>query len=305
MSDGPGDVEIFFTNAKNVPLDKQMPYIMMMATDCIEGFNVKEIHPYSAFLTNKKLAGGGWVRKLNPNKDLVVQELKRRDPAARPNKSNKSADEIVQLFTPITDPRDLEYIAKKEGEFRKIMLNLLEDFQRARDSRSQRESVSSPLRSKRPRTGDKGTGGNIAGGNQHFQSTYSLTMHAVEIVMDATEEAALSYAWNGFIAIADANGNPMMVKRVGEPFPASFEIAVGKAKAAAHMGTFLGNTHDVPRGGFSIVIDGICYGGISLSGQKTASLELIADAGINALRNILGGDQSSGGQVLSTTNNGV
>ena len=35
--DGPGHFEIFFNNPENVPLDKQMPYIMMMATDCIDG----------------------------------------------------------------------------------------------------------------------------------------------------------------------------------------------------------------------------------------------------------------------------
>lgn len=36
-ADGPGDFEIFFSNPHNVPEEKQMPYIMMMATDCIEG----------------------------------------------------------------------------------------------------------------------------------------------------------------------------------------------------------------------------------------------------------------------------
>ena len=32
-----GDFEIFFSNTENVPSEKQMPYIMMMATDCIAG----------------------------------------------------------------------------------------------------------------------------------------------------------------------------------------------------------------------------------------------------------------------------
>lgn len=35
--DGPGEFEIYFRNPDNVPVDKQMPYIMMMASDVLEG----------------------------------------------------------------------------------------------------------------------------------------------------------------------------------------------------------------------------------------------------------------------------
>jgi len=306
-ADGPGDFEIFFSSTENVPSDKQMPYIMMMATDCIEGFNVKEIHPYSVFMTNRKLAGGGWVRKLNANKDLVVQELKRRDPAAKPNKSNRGADEILLLFKPITDPRDIDFIAKKEAEFRQKMLNVLDECENRKTSRSSIESLSSLSTSpKRPRIEgeeDKPSGGNIdiEGVSQHIQSNGSLTMHAAEEVMAAAEQIALSYSWKVAIAIADANGNPMMVKRENDVFPASFEIAIGKAKAAALSAQNTGQMgDDVSYGSLAIIIDDVRCGGIGVSGHKPAKLELVADAGISALKNMMAGanQEPEGGDMI-------
>lgn len=56
----------------------------------------------------------------------MVSELKRRDPTKRPNKSNRGADEIVGMWEPLTDPRDLAFIKKKEAEYREQMSLLLE-----------------------------------------------------------------------------------------------------------------------------------------------------------------------------------
>eukprot|EP00579_Thalassiosira_antarctica_P005113 CAMPEP_0201884820 /NCGR_PEP_ID=MMETSP0902-20130614/17571_1 /ASSEMBLY_ACC=CAM_ASM_000551 /TAXON_ID=420261 /ORGANISM="Thalassiosira antarctica, Strain CCMP982" /LENGTH=350 /DNA_ID=CAMNT_0048413833 /DNA_START=20 /DNA_END=1072 /DNA_ORIENTATION=+ len=302
-----GDFEIFFSNTDNVPSEKQMPYIMMMATDCIAGFNAKEVHPYSVFLTNRKLAGGGWVRKLNANKDLVVQELKRRDPTAKPNKSNRGVDEIVQLFKPITDPRDLAFIAKKEGEFRQRMMHTLDECENRKTNRKNvgsDSSMSTPH--KRPRIEGDGEkveqiGGNIEEGSQHLQSNGSITYQAAEKVMAAAEQIVLANRWKVSIAVADANGNPIMVKRLHDAFPASFEIAVGKAKTAAQFDKNtgeMGDAHDVSRGGLAIVIDDICCGGIGVSGQKPALLELVADAGINALKNTTESVQETEGNIL-------
>ncbi|KAL7532753.1 hypothetical protein ACHAXR_004825 [Thalassiosira sp. AJA248-18] len=105
--------------------------------------------------------------------------------------------------------------------------------------------------------------------------------------MAAAEHLALSNDWKVSIAIADRCGNPMTVKRLNDAYPASFEMAVGKAKAAVQLGSNMGQVgdyHDVSQGGLAIIIDDLICGGIGVSGVKPARLELVADAGINALR---------------------
>lgn len=258
------------------------------------GLDVNKVHPYSTFLNNRKLAGGGWVRKLNANKDLVVQELKRRDPMARPNKSNRGSEELVKLFPPIIDLRDIAFITKKEGEFRRKMMNTLNECEmkpkRGRNSvggQSSASPASTPF--KRPRIAANlcvNLGGNIAGGSQNVQPNGTiLSSQAADKVMASAEQLALDYGWKVSIAISDANGNPIMVKRVNDAYPASFEMAVAKAKTAAQFGrTGPGDFHDVSRGGLAIAIDNVCCGGIGVSGEKPAKLELIANAGIDALR---------------------
>mmetsp|Transcript_19013 Transcript_19013/g.32703 ORF Transcript_19013/g.32703 Transcript_19013/m.32703 type:complete len:360 (+) Transcript_19013:81-1160(+) len=286
-----GDFEVYFS--RNVPNEKQMPYILMMANDCFRDFDVRDVHPYSAFLTNRKLGGGGWVRQLKAGKDLVVQELKRRDPAARPNKSNKGVDEITQLLKerPITDPRDLAFIERKEGEFRQKLMDMLKECQSGKVARKK-------LLGKRPRIeySDDGVQDEAVDCENAYseerietlQSNGSITYLAAEKVMDVAEQLALSKGWKVSIAIADANGNPMMVKRLLDAFPASFEVAVGKAKAAVqcykNVDYNIFDAHDVSRGGLAIIIDGVCCGGIGVSGQKPAKLEKVAIAGIEALR---------------------
>lgn len=258
---------------------------------------MKEIHPYSVFMTNRKLAGGGWVRKMNAKKDLVVQELKRRDQLAKPNKSNRGVEEIVRLFKPITDQRDIDFVVKKENEFREKMLRVLEE----QESKRVAQRVS-PKRQRVDGDETKSVGGNIEGGSEHLQSNGSLTMYAAEKMMEAAKQTALSYRWKVFIAIADVNGNPMIVKRVDDAFPASFEIALGKAKAASQLGKNTGRLedyHDISYGGLAIVIDNVCCGGIGVSGERPAKFELIADAGIDALKDMAAANQESdGGNVM-------
>jgi len=282
--EGPGDFEIYYSNTENIPSEKQMPYIMMMATDCIEGFSVKSVHPYSLLMADRKLAGGGWVRKLNAGKGLVVQELMRRDPMARPNKSNRCAEEILRLFKPLTDPRDVAFVRKMEGEFRTRTLQMLEEC----------EYKKTTPRKKRRRTKGDGEGTKREGEDeevgsqrqQHVNSNSSLTWPAAERVMAAAEQVALSNEWKVSIAVADSGGTPMMAKRLNDAFPASFELAVGKAKTAVQFckdADLVADAYDVSRGGLAIVIDGVCCGGIGVSGEKPAKLEVIAKAGTGTL----------------------
>mmetsp|Transcript_19996 Transcript_19996/g.25538 ORF Transcript_19996/g.25538 Transcript_19996/m.25538 type:complete len:168 (-) Transcript_19996:10-513(-) len=120
---GGGEFELFFD--ANVEPEKRMAYILMMATDCMHDFNIKTVYPYSEFMSNRKLGGGGWVRKLSANKDIVVQELMRRDPNAKPNKSNRSCEELLRLFKPLTDRSDIDFVVQEELEIRKKLEAML------------------------------------------------------------------------------------------------------------------------------------------------------------------------------------
>ena len=68
-----------------------------------------------------------------------------------------------------------------------------------------------------------------------LQSTMRLTLAAVERAMAAAENEATANGWKVTIAICDAGGMPLLAKRLDGAFPASYDIAVGKAKTAAHF----------------------------------------------------------------------
>lgn len=249
---------------------------------------MRQVHPYNIFIADKKLEGiRGWVRRFTANKDLIVQEVKRRDPSARPNKKNRTVDELMKLLKPITDPRDIAFVMEKEREIRRDMLNQLEDFERRkkspvrkrRSADTENDNLGRPHRRQRMRPEEDP--------RRHLLSDGSLTRRSAERIVAAAERAALANGWRVCVALADADGNPTIVKRPRHAFPASFEIAVGKARAAAHCGgdaKRLGCALGDPRGATAVVVDGVCCGGIGVAGEASSKLEWVAKAGINALK---------------------
>ena len=221
------------------------------------------------FLSDTKL---GWIKKLKPSKDLTVQELLRRDSTSKPNRNNANVDEIMQRFAPLTDSRDIAFIIEKETEIRQMMLDIYNELPESKRARI--EAVNN-----KPKAEESPT---------LLQTNGSLTMYATEIVMAAAERVALNHKWKVAIAIVDAFGDPMLAKRVNEAFPASFEIALGKARAsvqfneAKNNGSRIGDIHDAAHGALAIMIDGVLRGGIGVSGH-TAKLSFIAKLGITAL----------------------
>lgn len=75
-----------------------------------------------------------------------------------------------------------------------------------------------------------------------FPSTFTLTSSAAEKAMDAACQEADANGWSVTVAISDAGGVPILVKRC-ETFPASYEIAVGKAKTAARERNYCNVIH--------------------------------------------------------------
>ena len=123
--------------------------------------------------------------------------------------------------------------------------------------------------------------------------------------MSAAEHEAKTNGWKVTIAICDAGGMPLLAKRMDGAFPASFDIAVGKAKTAAHFcrptgqlesaanvsdgssrTALLSAPYVIMRGGLPIFINGICVGAVGVSGVKPNEDEQIASVALSILDSI-------------------
>jgi len=304
---GGGEFELFFD--ANVEPEKRMAYIvsaswllhmyfellsvhrlisiaqysfcslkLMMATDCMHDFNIKTVYPYSEFMSNRKLGGGGWVRKLSANKDIVVQELMRRDPNAKPNKSNRSCEELLRLFKPLTDRSDIDFVVQEELEIRKKLEAMLGELNTKRVGHDLKEKTP-----KRPKIEKKvDTAEAVANVNIHLK----LDDSSASIAMEAAEKAARNSDFKVTIAIVNAEGVPMIVKRLEGANPHSFDLAITKAKTAClfqRNSSQLQDFPDVSRGGVPLMANGICMGGVGVSGDKQPNCEKVAYAAVDKL----------------------
>ncbi|CAJ1936851.1 unnamed protein product, partial [Cylindrotheca closterium] len=69
----------------------------------------------------------GYKQVFQPNKNIIVQEIKRRQPEAKPNQNNRSNDELMEMLRerwPLVEP-DKQYIVQKEKDYRKLLVNAL------------------------------------------------------------------------------------------------------------------------------------------------------------------------------------
>lgn len=247
-----------------------------MATDCMQDFSIKTVYPYSEFLANRKLGGGGWVRKLHANKDIVVQELMRRDPNAKPNKSNRSCEELLRLFKPLTDRRDLDFVMKKELECRQKLESILGDLSTKRVSHDVKEKTP-----KRPKIEKKVA---LAEAAANVNLSVKLDDSSASIAMEAAEKAARDNDFKVTIAIVNAEGLPMIVKRLEGANPHSFDLALAKAKTSCLFqknSSQLQDFPDISRGGVPLMSNGICIGAVGVSGDKQPNCEKVAYAAVD------------------------
>jgi len=108
---------------KRLDDEKQISYLMLGASEVLPEFSVKRTHPYSYFFFKKK----GYKQIFQPNKNLIVQEIKRRNPEAKPNQNNRSNDELMEMLRerwPLQET-DKKYIVAKEQDYRKALLSAL------------------------------------------------------------------------------------------------------------------------------------------------------------------------------------
>lgn len=133
-----------------------------------------------------------------------------------------------------------------------------------------------------------------------FSAAVAITLDGADIAMAAAETEARGNGWDVTICICDAGGVPIQVKR--NSFPASYDIAVGKARSATFFrketagleaavnvvegisrAAMLSAPFLLMRGGVPIFLDGACCGAVGVSGVTAEQDEQVARAAVNAL----------------------
>jgi uncharacterized protein GlcG (DUF336 family) len=126
-----------------------------------------------------------------------------------------------------------------------------------------------------------------------------LTLEDCRKIAAAAEAEARRNTWNVAIAILDDGGHLLHFTRMDGATPANARIAVEKGRTAAESRrstnmweervkqgrlSMLRMPGVTPvQGGLPIVVDGVCVGGVGVSGVQSHEDEQIAAAGIRAL----------------------
>ncbi|HQZ44653.1 MAG TPA: heme-binding protein [Usitatibacteraceae bacterium] len=132
-----------------------------------------------------------------------------------------------------------------------------------------------------------------------------LTLEAARVVVAAAEATAAKNGWKVVIAVVDDGGHALLVQRIDGTQHSSVDTAMGKARTAVgfkrptrileemvNQGRF--SFLSAPgkpvllQGGLPIELDGQLVGAVGVSGVKASDDEVIAQAGIEALRQALG-----------------
>jgi len=126
-----------------------------------------------------------------------------------------------------------------------------------------------------------------------------LTLEDCRRISTAAEAEAKNNQWNVCIAILDDGGHLLHLVRMDGASPANARIAMEKGRTAAESrrssavweerikagrNAMLGMPGITPvQGGLPIIAEGVCVGGVGVSGVQSHEDEQIAAAGIKAL----------------------
>ena len=128
-----------------------------------------------------------------------------------------------------------------------------------------------------------------------------LTLEAARHAMAACEAEALRNQWRVVIAVVDDGGHTVLLQRLDHAQISSIDTAVAKARAAVAWKrpsrlleesinngrtAFLSISQGMGllQGGVPIEIEGLIVGAIGVSGVKASDDEVVALAGVNALK---------------------
>jgi glc operon protein GlcG len=129
----------------------------------------------------------------------------------------------------------------------------------------------------------------------------TLSLEAARVALAAAEAEAVRNGWRVVIAVVDEGGHAIVMTRLDGAQWSSIDTAVNKARAAVawkrpsrmleesvNQGrtAFLSITQGmaVLQGGVPIELGGIIVGAVGVSGVKASDDEVIALAGVNALK---------------------
>jgi len=126
-----------------------------------------------------------------------------------------------------------------------------------------------------------------------------LTLEDCRKISAAAEAEAKRNQWNVCIANLDDGGHLLHLVRMDGASPANARIAIEKGRTAAESrrssavweerikagrNSMLGMPGITPvQGGLPIIVEGVCVGGVGVSGVQSHEDEQIAAAGIKAL----------------------
>src|SRR5258705_3195856 len=133
----------------------------------------------------------------------------------------------------------------------------------------------------------------------------TLTLEAARVALAAAEAEARRNEWRVVIAVVDDGGHALLVARLDGAQWSSIETAVEKARAAVAWKrptrlleesvnngrtAFLSISQGMAilQGGVPIEIEGAIVGAIGVSGVKASDDEVVALAGVHALKGALG-----------------
>lgn len=133
----------------------------------------------------------------------------------------------------------------------------------------------------------------------------TLTLEAARVALSACEAEARRNEWRVVIAVVDDGGHTIALTRLDGAQWSSIDTAVGKARAAVAWKrptrlleeavnngrtAFLSISQGMAilQGGVPIDIEGTIVGAVGVSGVKAADDELVALAGVHALKAALG-----------------
>jgi glc operon protein GlcG len=133
----------------------------------------------------------------------------------------------------------------------------------------------------------------------------TLTLEAARVALAASEAEALKNGWRVVIAVVDDGGHPILLARLDGAQWSSISTAVEKARAATAWKrptrlleesvnngrtAFLSISQGMAllQGGVPIDLDGVVVGAVGVSGVKASDDEIVALAGVNALKTALG-----------------
>ena len=129
----------------------------------------------------------------------------------------------------------------------------------------------------------------------------TLTLEAARVALAAAEAEAKRNEWRVVIAVVDEAGHPILVARLDGAQWSSIETATQKARAATAWKrptrlleesinngrtAFATISHGMAllQGGVPIDVDGVILGAVGVSGVKASDDEIVATAGVNALK---------------------